>query len=68
MYGEHHNGGMIEVDSHNVDFLEGEFLSIGQIKMDLALYELPLDNQQSLGEGENFNTHCFTEDSTLLSG
>ena len=69
MYGEHPNGGMIEVDSRNVEFLEDEFPSIGEIKQDTALYELPLDNQLSLGEGEYLNTHRATEDSTLpLSG
>jgi len=32
MCGEHPNGGMTEVDSHNVNFLEDKFLSIGEIK------------------------------------
>ena len=32
MYGEHPNGGMTEVDSRNVEFLEDEFPSIGEIK------------------------------------
>jgi len=32
MLGEHPNGGMIEVDSHNINFLEDEFPSIGEIK------------------------------------
>jgi len=44
IYGEHPNGGMTKVDSRNVDFLKDEFLSIGEIKTDLALYELPLDD------------------------
>jgi len=35
--------------------------------MDLALYELPLDDQLSLSEGENINTHHVTEDSTPLT-
>jgi len=43
MYGEHLNGGMTEVESRNVDFLEDEFLSIGEIKKDLEFYELRLD-------------------------
>ena len=43
-YGEHPNGGMIEIDSRNVDFLEKEFPSIDEIKTDLVLYELPLDD------------------------
>ena len=34
MYGEHPNGGMKEVDSRNVDFLEDEFPSIGEVKKD----------------------------------
>jgi len=40
MYGEHPNGGMTEIESRNVDFLEDEFPSIGEIKKDLELYEL----------------------------
>ena len=32
MYGEHPNGGMIEIESRNVDFLEDEFPRIGEIK------------------------------------
>ena len=63
MYGEHPNGGMTEVDSRNVEFLKDEFWSICEIKNDLALYELPLDDQLSLGEGEDFSTHRTTEDS-----
>ena len=51
MYGEHPNSGMTKLDSYNVDFLEDEFPSTGKIKTDLALYELPLDNQLSVGEG-----------------
>jgi len=35
MYGEHRNGGMKEVDSRNVDFLEDEFPSISEVKKDL---------------------------------
>jgi len=40
MYGEHPNGGMTKIKSRNVDFLENEFPSIGEIKKDLELYEL----------------------------
>ena len=40
-----------------------EFPSIGEIKNDLALYELPLNDPLSLGEGEDFITHRTTEDS-----
>jgi len=41
MYKEHHSGGMTEINSHNVDFLEDEFPSIWQnFKKDLKLYEL----------------------------
>ena len=32
MYKEHPNSGMIDIDSHNFDFLDNEFLSIGAIK------------------------------------
>ena len=34
--------------------------------MNLALYELPLDDQLYLGEGKNFNTHCVAEDNIPL--
>ena len=51
MYGEHPNGGMIEIESRNVDFFEDAFLSIGEIKKDLELYELQQDLQPSLGDG-----------------
>ena len=40
MYREHPNGGMTEIESRNVDFLEDEFPSVGEIKKDLDLYEL----------------------------
>jgi len=63
MYGEHPNGGMTEVDSHNVEFLEDDFSSIGEIKNDVALFGLPLDDQLSLNEEEDLNTHRITEDS-----
>ena len=44
----------------NVDFVEDEFLSIGEIKTNLQL-----DNPLSLGESENLNLHHVIEDSTL---
>jgi transposase InsO family protein len=34
MYGEHPDGGMKEVDSRNVDLLEDEFPSLGEVKKD----------------------------------
>ena len=40
MYREHPHGGMTEIESRNVDFLEDEFPSIGEIKKDFKLYEL----------------------------
>ena len=48
IFGEHPNGGMTEIDSRNVNFLEDELPSIGAIQKDLNLYEL---QQLSLGEG-----------------
>ena len=65
MYGERPNDGMTEVDSRNVEFLEDEFPSIGEIKQDTMLDELPLNDWLSLGDGEDLNTHRVTEDSTL---
>jgi len=32
MFGEHPNGEMVKIDSRNVDFLEDEFPSIGELK------------------------------------
>ena len=40
MYGERPNGGMTEMYSRTVEFFENEFLSVGEIKKDLVLYEL----------------------------
>ena len=40
MYREHPDGGMKEIDSKNVNFLENEFPSIGEVKRDSQLYEL----------------------------
>ena len=37
---EHLNGSMTKVYSHNVEFLEDEFPSVGEIKKDLKLYKL----------------------------
>ena len=56
MYGEHRNGGMTKVGSLNVDYLKDEFSSIVEIKTDLALYDLSLDDQLSLDEGVNILT------------
>jgi len=43
MYGEHPNSGMTDIDSHNVDFLEDEFPTIGEVKKDIELFELHQD-------------------------
>ena len=64
MYEEHPNGGMKEVDSRNVDFLEDEFPSIGGVKKDSSLYEL--QQNVSLGEGEDLYTNRITEDDRLF--
>jgi hypothetical protein len=40
MYGEHPNGGMTEINSHDIDFIETDFPSIGDANKDLDLYEL----------------------------
>jgi len=40
MCGKHPNGGMKKIDSRNVDFLEDEFPSIGEIKKNIELYGL----------------------------
>ena len=56
---------MTEINSNNVELLKNEFLSVGEIKSDLPLYELQQDDLLSLGEGENINTHRTIEDSVI---
>ena len=63
MYEEYSNGGMIEIDSYNVDFLEDEFPTIGEVKKDAELFELQQDIQQFFGEEENLDSNQVTEDS-----
>ena len=53
MYGEQPNGDMTEIEFCNVDFLEDEYPSVGEIKKDLELYELQQDLQPYLDEGED---------------
>uniref|UniRef100_A0A2N9FM86 Integrase catalytic domain-containing protein n=1 Tax=Fagus sylvatica TaxID=28930 RepID=A0A2N9FM86_FAGSY len=43
MYGEHPNGGMTEIESRDIDFIETDFPSIGDANKDLDLYELEED-------------------------
>ncbi|KAI3461729.1 hypothetical protein Pfo_018392, partial [Paulownia fortunei] len=40
MYGEHPDGGMTEIESHDVNFLDEVFPTIGEVKGALELYEL----------------------------
>ena len=40
MYGEQTNSGMIEIESHDVNFIEDDFPSISEAKKNLQLYEL----------------------------
>ena len=40
MFGEHPDGGKTEMDSHDVDFIENDFPSIGDVNESLNLYEL----------------------------
>ena len=53
MYGEHLNGGMTEIESRDIDFIETNFPSIGDANRDLDLYELEEDDGTlpSLSEG-----------------
>ena len=39
MYGERSNGGMRKIDSRNVDFLNDELPTIGEIHKDVELFE-----------------------------
>jgi len=63
MDGEHPNGGMKEVDSRNIDFLEDEFPSIGEVKKDL---QFELQQDLSLDVREDLYTNYVTEDSFLF--
>lgn len=40
MYGEYPNGDIIEIESHNIEFIEKEFPSIGEVKKNLGLCKL----------------------------
>ena len=53
MYGKHPNGGMTEIKSRDIDFIENDFPSIGNANRDLDLYELEEDEGAlpSLSEG-----------------
>ena len=51
IYREHQNGGMTQINSHDVNFCEDDFLSVGEIKKDLEVYELQQDLQPSLNKG-----------------
>ena len=68
MYWEHPNGGMTEIESRNVDFLDDEFPSVGEIKKDLELYELQQDLQPFLGEREDLSFRQVTEDGEPVQG
>lgn len=50
MYGEHLDEGLIEMEFKDMEFIENEFLSIGEIKKDLTLYELQEDSPTISGE------------------
>jgi hypothetical protein len=53
MYGKHPNGGMTEIESRDIDFIENDFPSICNANRDLDLYELEEDEGAlpSLSEG-----------------
>ena len=59
MYGEHSDGGMTEIESRDVNFIEDDFPSISEAKQDLQLYELQeLEGViPSLGEGGESQLH-----------
>ena len=59
MYGEHSDGGMTEIESRDVNFIENDFPSISEAKQDLQLYELQeLEGViPSLGEGGESQLH-----------
>ena len=59
---------MTKIESRNVDFLEDEFPSTGEIEKDLELYDLEQDLQQPLDEGEDLNSHQVTKDGEPVQG
>ena len=61
MYGEHPNGGMTEIDSRNVDFLEDECPTIGEVKKDVELFELQQDILPSFDKWENLDSNQVIE-------
>ena len=66
MYGEHIDGGMTEIESHDVNFIDDDFSSISEEKKNLHLYELQeLEGiVPSLGKGEESQLHPeITKDS-----
>uniref|UniRef100_A0A2N9HPJ0 Integrase catalytic domain-containing protein n=1 Tax=Fagus sylvatica TaxID=28930 RepID=A0A2N9HPJ0_FAGSY len=67
MYGEHPNGGMTEIESRDIDFIETDFPSIGDANRDLDLYELEEDEGTlpSSSEGGGLVPHpVIAEDSS----
>jgi hypothetical protein len=66
MYGEHPNGGMTEIESRDIDFIETDFPSIGVANRDLDLYELEEDEgtlPSSSGGGGLVPRSIIAEDS-----
>lgn len=52
MYGEYPNGGIIEAKSHDMEFLDKESPSIGDMWKNIGLYELQDNTIPSAGEGD----------------
>jgi hypothetical protein len=66
MHGEHPNGGMTEIESCDIDFIETDFPNIGDANKDLGLYELEEDEGTlpSSSEGGGLIPHLvIAEDS-----
>ncbi|WRX12315.1 Integrase [Theobroma cacao] len=62
MYGEHLDGGLTEMESRDVDFLEDDFPTIGEVKENLELYEME-EPQENVSQHEEMNveTHPIQE-------
>jgi hypothetical protein len=66
MYVEHPNGGMTEIESRDIDFIETDFPNIGEDNRDLDLYELKEDEGTLPSSSEGGGLHprpIITEDS-----
>ena len=61
MFIEYPNGGMTELASRNIDFLEDQFPEIGEVKNDLELHSYNMNYKKNLSEGGNVSLSVTQE-------